>query len=102
MQEGQDMTDRLEWKLHTTPPMQTAEGERDRYLVSQAWDGRVLLCRWTKTLDQAGIEAIRMAIATAIEVTGPDQGRELAGTFERGEDLSWAGAWYHVRTTETT
>jgi hypothetical protein len=98
---------KLTWKHYTTPPMraitgQLADGEHDRYLISQAWDGRVLLCRWGKTLDQVGIEAIRMAIATSMEVTGAEQGRELAETFESGEDLAWARAWHHMRPVADT
>jgi hypothetical protein len=94
----------MDWKPYTTPPAKsvcgyTANGEAELYIIAHLWDGRVMLCRYPESSDR--IVNVRGVLATAIEVTGVAQGKELAGAYERGEDLTWANAWCHPQQEVT-
>jgi hypothetical protein len=102
----------LTWRHHSTSPMRAvtayvAEGETWRYLVTHAWDGRVLLCRYRKTWDREdpdSLEPVRQAAETAIEVASVTDGRQTADLYERGQDIPWCPVWCHpgrpaLRTT---
>jgi hypothetical protein len=95
-------TTALDWGFHSTPPMRAvtgyvAEGETWKYFVTRTPDDRFLLCRWRKNLPPAGLEALRQAVGTAIEVSTPDEGRHFADQFEHGLDIDHAVAWQHTR-----
>lgn len=90
----------LIWRHHSTPPMRAvtahvAEGEEWQYLVTQTWDGRVLLCRWHKNRKPTDLDAMRQAVETAIEVVSVTDGQQTADLYERGQDVPWFPAWCH-------
>lgn len=87
----------LEWKHYSTPPMRAitgwiAQGEKWNYMIALRPDGTCMLSRWARR-GVIALEDIRMTTATAVELTGRDQGLEIAGQFERGESVAWAPGW---------
>jgi hypothetical protein len=87
----------LEWKAYSTPPMRAvtgriAQGERWNYMITRRANGDDVLSRWPRR-GVITLEDIRMAAATAVEVTGWEQGKEMAAQFERGESIRWAPGW---------
>lgn len=86
----------LSWELVSLPGGRAgyrADGSGLSYLVCYTPDGRVVLCRWARGGDPAGIGAICEAVGTSVEVASAEEGRQVADAFERGEGLGWAVTW---------
>jgi len=87
----------IDWRSHTTPPMRAVTAlmgytKAHTYMITRSRDGRILLCRW-RAARPTHLEDLREAVTTTIEVSGHEQGQQIAQDYEDGTDTPWADAW---------